>query len=216
MDPSLFWLILGVLIVFFGNRGKSSRKEKRKARHKKHLQSMERASTRDILRSYKGIKWRAGKITQFAIRHNWAKKHRWNQKSGTVYVVATKCSLYMDKHSLGDSEIVLNRLKALFNKFDYDFSDPQAEAMFKIGFTTREVRVRLEELDDNKSIYLGWEFNSDKFRQFSVERGVEWTEHLIHKELKRRGKHVFNELFLASYKEIEEVIVEILNDRKSS
>ncbi|MGI9347198.1 MAG: GIY-YIG nuclease family protein [Gammaproteobacteria bacterium] len=217
MESVFFWIIIGGLATLFAKFNTWDKKEKKRIAHEKYLQQLESASMHDILWSYKGVRYRAGKITQAAIHHNGGKKRKWNNGSGAIYVVPAKCALYqLEYESFGDSALVQKRLKNLFDKFDYDFSKAQEEMVFKIGFTTRAVQTRLEELGENESIYLGWEFNSDKVKKFAVSRNVEWLEHLIHKELRKRDKCVFNELFLASYSEIEEIITRIVNSSKSA
>ena len=217
MESVLFWLIIGGLATLFAKFNAGNKKEKERIAHEKYLQQLESASMHDILWYYKGVKYRAGKITQAAIHLNKGKKRQWNNGPGAIYVVPAKCWLYhLEYESFGDSEIVQKRLKNLFDKFDYDFSNAQEEMVFKIGFTTRAVQTRLEELGENESIYLGWEFNRAKVKKFAVSRNVEWREHLIHKELRKRDKCVFNELFLASYSEIEEIITRTVNPSKSA
>ncbi len=161
-----------------------------------------------LLRDFNGARKNAQRLTDRARRvsnRDFDDPRGWSLGAGWIYVVPAKSDAYARKAPPD----LYSRFDQIFSRYRYRTTRDREETVFKIGFTTRDPDVRIAELNDPKKrgVYEGWLFNSDFHVRYRVDTYVEGLEREIHRQL--ASKRVFNELFLVSLRELDEVVCRV-------
>lgn len=96
----------------------------------------------------------------------------------------------------------------------YPYYSIHEEAPFKIGYTSRDLDLRISELNDSSSLNYGhWHFTRWSESHIYLEEGVERAEKKIHAILRKKGWHVCGEIFCAKWVDIREIIYGVTKEK---
>jgi hypothetical protein len=91
---------------------------------------------------------------------------------------------------------------------NFPFYRPSYEHPYKIGYTSRDVALRLQELNETSDLnYCDWEFENEASYVW-VDTNIEKIESRIHWALRDIGKELMGEIFHASWDDIASIVKE--------
>lgn len=219
----LFVVALGVGTVIYNIRQAESDKKR------EELAAIERQrqlslSPLEFLREFDRLRRAAERRREDAIRlsssdtrSNTRRRYRYNAKersrvssAGSIYVVPARLRRYGDyytPYSYGrETEYLNEKIRNIFSTYEYSWDFGDKPAVFKVGFTTRSVQKRIEELNSSSGNYERWEFNGRWIMYYRVDYNVEEFEQMVHERLKE--KLILGELFYDNFFNIHDAICE--------
>jgi hypothetical protein len=100
---------------------------------------------------------------------------------------------------------LIHKAKSICSRYPY--YSIHAEAPYKIGYTSRDLDLRISELNDSSSPnYEHWHFTRWYESHIYLEEGLERAEKKIHAILRKQERHVCGEIFCAKWVDIREII----------